>query len=477
MTIRSRALPLLLLTTALSGCLVGPHYQRPTAPMTPTFKEAAGWAPATPSDAADRKDWWTVFNDPTLNELETRVTVSNQTLAAAEAAYRQARALVAQDRAALLPTVNLGASASAARSGGAPVVVGGVVTNPATVRTTYQPSIGATWAPDIWGAVRRTVEAARANAQASAATLANARLSAQTELAVDYVQLRQYDEQARLLGATADAYGRTLKITQNRYAAGVAGKSDVLTAQSQYQSAQANLINIGQFRARTEHAIAILVGQAPASLTLPSAAWALVLPAIPAAVPSTLLQRRPDIAGQERLVAAANAQIGVQTAAYFPTLSLSGQGGFSSNELGNLISTSSSFWSVGASLAETVLDFGARKARVAQARAAHDQAVANYRQTVLVALGQVEDNLAAQRILGAEESLTRAAAESASQGETIARNQYAAGAVDFTSVVIAEATANAARNTQLGVEAQRLTTAIVLIEALGGGWTTTDLPR
>ena len=477
MTIRSRTLPLLLLTTALSGCLVGPHYQRPSTPMSPTFKEAAGWAPATPSDAADRKDWWTVFNDPTLNDLETRVTVSNQTLAAAEAAYRQARALVAQDRAALLPTVNLGASATAARSAGAPVAAGGVVSSPATVRTTYQPNIGATWAPDIWGAVRRTIEGASANAQASAATLANARLSAQTELAVDYVQLRQYDEQARLLAATAEAYGRTLTITQNRYAAGVAGKSEVLTAQSQHQSAQANLIAVGQSRARTEHAIAILIGQPPASLTLSPAPWSLSLPAIPAAVPSALLQRRPDIANQERLVAAANAQIGVQTAAYFPTLSLTGQGGFSSNALGNLISTSSSFWSVGASLAETVLDFGARQARVAQARAAYDLTVANYRQTVLTALGQVEDNLAAQRILGSQEALTRAAADSASQGETIARNQYAAGTVDFTSVVIAEATANAARNTELSVEAQRLTTAIDLIEALGGGWTTGDLPK
>ena len=287
MTVRAFALPLLLLTTALSGCLVGPQYQRPSAPMSPRFKEAAGWAPATPSDAADRKDWWTVFNDPTLNDLEARVTVSNQTLAAAEAAYRQARALVAQDRAALLPTVHLGASASSARSAGAAGVA------PATVRTTYQPSIGATWAPDVWGAVRRTVEGAKANAQASAATLANARLSAQTELAVDYVLLRQYDEQARLLAATADGYGRTLKITQNRYAAGVAGKSDLLTAQSQHQSAQANLINVGQLRARTEHAIAILVGQPPASLTLAPGSWSLTLPAVPAAVPSLFQSSLP----------------------------------------------------------------------------------------------------------------------------------------------------------------------------------------
>ena len=478
MTVFNRAALGLLAATALSGCLVGPRYQRPAAPTSPTFKEAAGWAPAAPSDAADRKDWWTVFNDPTLNDLEARVAVSNQTLAAAEAAYRQARALVAEDRAALFPTVSLGASASAARSAGANVTANGVPTNaPGVVRSTYQPSIGATWAPDIWGAVRRTVEGARANAQASAATVANARLSAQTELAVDYVQLREYDQQARLLTATAEAYGRTLKITQNKYNAGVAARSDVLTAQSQYQTAQANAINVAQQRAVMEHAIAILTGQAPAALSLPPAPWSLTLPAIPAALPSTLLQRRPDIANQERLMAAANAQIGVQTAAYFPTLSLTGQGGFSSSQLGNLFTASSSFWSVGASLAETVLDFGARKARVAQARAAYDQAVANYRQTVLVAFGQVEDNLSAQRILGTEEALTRAAADSASQGETITRNQYAAGTVDFTSVVISEATANAARNSQLAIEAQRLITAVDLIEALGGGWTTGDLPK
>ena len=472
----------LLASSALTGCLVGPRYQRPSPPMSPTFKEAArqagAWSPATPSDAADRKDWWTVFADPTLDDLEARVSVSNQTLAGAEAAYRQARALVAQDRAALFPTVSLGASASAARSGGSAFSTNGVTTPTAgTVRSTYQPSIGATWAPDIWGAVRRTVEGARADAQASAATLANAQLSAQTEMAVDYVQLREYDEQSRLFENTAKAYGRTLKIAQNKYNAGVVAKGDVLTAQSQYQSAEANVLVVARQRAVTEHAIAILAGQTPESLTLPVAPWNLALPRIPATVPSALLQRRPDIANGERLMAAANARVGVQTAAYYPNLSLTSQGGLSSSSLGNLFAASSSFWSVGASLAETVLDFGARRARVAQARAAYDQAVANYRQTVLTAFGQVEDNLSAQRILATEEALTKAAADSATQGETITRNQYAAGTIDFTSVAVAETNANNARNTQLSVQAQRLTAAIDLIEALGGGWTTDDLPK
>ncbi len=460
---RLQALWPLLAIASLNACMVGPTYHRSAAPTSASFKEAEGWAPANPSDAADRKDWWTVLGDPTLNELEAKVNISNQTLAAAEAAYRQAHGLVAQDRAALFPTISLDASANAAKSGGG-------------ARTTYQPSIGGSWAPDIWGAVRRTIQQAKANAQASAATLASARLSAQTEMAVDYIQLRQYDEERRLLDANATALGRTLTITQNKYNAGVAGKSDVLNAQSQYQSAQAALTDLAQLRARSEHAIAILAGEAPAALTLAPTPWTLRLPEIPTAAPSTLLERRPDIASAERTAAAASAQIGVQTAAYFPTLTLTGQGGYASSQLSQLFNASTSFWSVGASAAETLLDAGARHAKVAQAQAAYDQAVANYRQTVLTAFGQVEDNLAAQRVLAAEQAMRKAAADSASAAETIARNQYAAGTVDYTAVVIAQTTAINARNTELSIEAQRLTTAVDLIEALGGGWTASNLP-
>lgn len=447
----------------LNACMVGPTYHRPMTPMSPSFKEAEGWSLANPFDAADRKDWWTVFGDPTLNELEAKVNVSNQTLAGAEAAYRQAHALVAQDRAALFPTISLDASANAANSGGG-------------TRTTYQPSIGGSWALDIWGSVRRTIQEAKANAQASAATLAGARLSAHTEMAVDYIQLRQYDEERRLLEANATALGRSLTITQNKYNAGVAGQSDVLNAQSQYQSAQAELTDLVQQRARSEHAIAILAGEAPAVLTLPSTPWTLKLPDIPKATPSTLLQRRPDIASAERAAAAASAQIGVQTAAYFPALTLTGQGGYASSQLGQLFSASTSFWSVGASAAETLFDAGARRAKVTQARAAYDQAVANYRQTVLAAFRQVEDNLTAQRVLAAEQTMRKAAADSAGAAETIARNQYAAGMVDYTTVVIAQTTAINARNTELSIEAQSLTTAVDLIEALGGGWNASNLP-
>ncbi len=472
------ALSPVLLAGAVSACMVGPTYHRPPVTTPPAFKEAAGWAPATPSDAADRKDWWTVFGDPLLNDLEARVNISNQTLAADEAAYRQARALVAQDRAALFPTITLNAAATATKSGGGGTFVSNGVSSSGrsgAVSSTYEPSIGGTWAPDIWGAVRRTIQSAKASAQASAATLANARLSAQTELAVDYIQMRQLDEQTRLQSDTVDGYDRTVKIVTNKYHSGVAARSDLLTAQSQLDSARATLTDLEQQRAKLEHAIAILTGQPPATLTIAPTRWNLVLPAIPAQTPSVLLQRRPDIAQAERSAAAANAQIGVQVAAYFPTFSLSGQGGFESSQLGQLFNISNSFWSVGASGAETLFDAGLKRAKVAGARAAYDQAVATYRQTVLTAFGQVEDNYVAQQVLAREQAFTKAAADEASQAEIVARNEYQAGTVDFTSVVTAEVTANAARNTELTIEANRLVTAVDLIEALGGGWTDAEI--
>jgi NodT family efflux transporter outer membrane factor (OMF) lipoprotein len=471
-----------LLCAGLSACLVGPRYSRPSAPTPPAFKEAKGWVPATPSDAADRRDWWTVFGDQTLNTLEAKVVVSNQTLRADEAAYREARALVAQDRAALFPTLTLDASATRSYSGagGAAATSTGTGTGVyqgSGTRVTYEPTVGASWAPDVWGSVRRTIENARGAAQASAATLANATLSAQTELAVDYIGLRQLDEEKRILDETVAGYTRTVAIVQNKYAVGVAAQSDVLSAKSQLLSAQAQATDLAQQRARLEHAIAILAGEPPAALTLSPAPWSLTLPEIPAAAPSALLQRRPDIAAAERQAAAANALIGVQVAAFYPSLNLTGQGGYASSELGQLFNASSSFWSLGASAAETVFDAGARAAKVRGARAAYDQAVANYRQTVLTAFGQVEDNLAAQRVYGAEEVQLKAAADAAAANERVTRNEYAAGTVDFTTVVTAQATALTARNALLGVQADRLTTAVNLIEALGGGWTTAALPK
>jgi NodT family efflux transporter outer membrane factor (OMF) lipoprotein len=459
--------------------------------MTPAYKEAAGWVPARPSDAADRSDWWTVFNDPTLNALEARVEVSNQTLAAAEAAYRQAHALVAEDRAALFPVITGNGSANVSGDGGNSAAfnngtggtgtgTGGTGTGTSSTvsstRTTFQVSLGATWAPDIWGAVRRNVQSAKAAAQASAALVANARLSAQTELAADYFSARELDEQKRTLDATVAAYARTLAITQNKYRAGNVGRSDVLTAETQLESAKASNADLVQQRARMEHAIAILAGEAPAQLTLTPTPWVPVVPLIPATVPSTLLQRRPDIANAERSAASASAQIGVQVAAFFPTLDLTGQGGFAATNLGHLFSLSNGFWSLGANVAETIFDAGARAAKVRQARAAYDQAVANYRQIVLAAFGQVEDNLAAQRVYIAEEAYLAAADVAAAQNVTVSLNEYRAGTVDFTTVATAQVAALQAHNALIQMQANRLTTAVSLIEALGGGWTSTALP-
>jgi NodT family efflux transporter outer membrane factor (OMF) lipoprotein len=325
--------------------------------------------------------------------------------------------------------------------------------------------------------VRRNINSAKASAQASAALVANARLSAQTELAADYVSLRQLDESKRILDGTLTAYGRTLTVTQNKYAAGNAPRSDVLTARSQLESAQASDTDLIQQRARMEHAIAILTGAPPADLTLPSAAWALKLPVIPTEVPSLLLQRRPDIANSERTAAAASEQIGVQVAAFYPSLNLTGSGGFAAPNLGQLFNASNAFWSLGAQAAEIIFDAGARHAKVQQARAAYDEAVANYRQTVLTAFGQVEDNLAAQRVYAAEEAQLQRAADDTAANVGITLNEYQAGTVDFTTVAAAQVTALQAHNALVQMQANRLTTAVSLIEALGGGWTTASLPK
>ena len=469
----SRAVAILMCGGSLTGCLVGPNYSRPATPITPAFKESVDWSPATPSDAAERLDWWTAFGDPVLNDLEGRVAGANQTVAAAEGAYRQARAVVRIDRAALFPTVSATGSVSYSKSGGAGVIGGaadGVVGGAGGSGSSYRLGLGGSWAPDFFGATRRTIEGAQASAAASAGNLANARLVAQTELALDYVQLRQQDEEARILTATSAAYADTLRITQNKYNVGVVAKSDLLSARSQLATTQAQATDLVQSRARLEHAIAVLIGQAPATLTLAPGPWRLTLPEIPSDLPSTLLQRRPDIAAAERNVAAANAQIGVQTAAYYPSVTLTGSGDTAASQLGGLFSASSFFWSVGASAAETLLDFGARRGRVAEARAVYDQSVASYRQTVLTAFAQVEDDLAAQRVLGREQASRQQAATDAAATETIARNQYNAGQVDFTNVVVAQTNALNARTAELQIEATRLATAIDLIAALGGGW-------
>jgi NodT family efflux transporter outer membrane factor (OMF) lipoprotein len=476
----------LVALSALAACEVGPNYQRPATPTTPAFKEIEGWTAAQPSDAADKSDWWTVFNDPVLNDLEQRVNVSNQTLAAAEAAYRQARALVSEQRAALFPTVTVNGSANVSGGGGGGAAAGtgtgtgtgttGVSTGRGTQQS-YRLELGATWEPDLWGKIRRTIENAQANAQASAADLANARLSAQMEVAADYISLRQLDEEKRIDDDTVDAYAKTLTITQNKYQAGNAAKSDVLTAQSQLYSARANDTDLAQLRAKMEHAIAILTGRPPAEVSIAPAPWTLRPVDIPPGLPSTLLERRPDIAASERQAAAASANIGVAVSAYYPTLDLSGDAGTAASKIGSLFSAPTLFWALGSTAAETIFDAGARHAQVQAARAAFDEATANYRQTVLTAFGQVEDNLAAQRVLAAEQGDRQAAMDASDQALKIVQNEYKAGTVDYTSVVVAEATALSAHNTELSIEASRLTTTVDLIAALGGGWTVAGDPN
>lgn len=469
----------LLIPLLAAGCLVGPNYRRPSTPMTPAYKEAAGWAPVQPSDAADQIDWWTAFGDPVLDNLEARIEASNQSLAAAEAAYREAHALVAEDRAALFPTLTANGSANVSGGGGrnsGNSVSGGTTTGSGT-HAVYQVSLGASWVPDLWGAVRRNIRSAKANAQASAALVAAARLTAETELAADYISLRELDQEKRDFDANIAAYRRTLTIVTNKYAAGNAPRSDVLSAQSQLASAQAADTDLIQQRARMEHAIAILVGEAPAQLALPPGPWSLTPPAIPAGVPSTLLQRRPDIANAERTAASRSELIGVAVAAFFPTLSLTGDGGFSAANIGKLFNVSSSFWSLGAQVAETIFNGGARSARVREAKAAYDQAVANYRQTVLTAFGQVEDNLAAQKVFLTEEGQLRAARDDAQASLTITLNEYRAGTVDYTTVDTAQVAADQSENALVQMQANRLTTAVSLIEALGGGFTTAALPK
>ena len=475
-------------TVLMSGCLVGPNYARPPVRTTPQFKEAEGWIKAQPADAAPRGDWWTVFNDPVLNDLEQKVVISNQNIAAAEAAYRQAHAIVAEDRAQLFPTVTGNASVTHSSTGsGSTVIPGGTVggstgtggtgtTVFSNARTSYQIGLGASWAPDLWGKIRRTIEGSRASAQASAADLANARLSAQSELAIDYVQLRADDELKRLTDITVEGYRRSLTITTNQYNAGIAAKSDLLNAQTQLANAEAQATDYVRQRQQMEHAIAVLAGMAPAELTIAPTTWNLAPPEVPVEVPSVLLLRRPDVAAAERQAANANAQIGVQEAAYYPSLNLTGQGGFGGSNLTSLFNASNLFWSVGASAAETILDFGARKARVQQARAAYDQAVAQYRQTVLTAFQQVEDQLAAERVLAQETPLRAQASQAADASERISLNQYRAGTTTYLTVVVTQAAALQARTALITNQSNRIVASLDLITALGGGWSNTQLP-
>jgi NodT family efflux transporter outer membrane factor (OMF) lipoprotein len=460
-------------SVVLAACAVGPNYHRPPAANPQRFKEAEGWKPAEPREAASGTDWWSIYGDATLDELEKQIDISNQTLKASEAAWRQATALVSQARAGLFPTIGL--SALGTRSGGQggranAAQLGGTVA-PLTHPVNEFELVGnASWDIDIWGKIRRTIESDVANAQASEADLAAARLSAQATLATDYIELRVADEQKQLLDKTVEGYKRSLEITENQYHVGVVAKADVITAQTQLGGAQSQQIAVGVTRATLEHAIAVLIGKAPADFSLPPATLGATVPVVPAGIPTTLLERRPDIAAAERRMAAANAQVGVAIAAYFPDLTLTGTYGFASNMVSGLVHSSNNFWSVGGTVSDTLLDFGARPAQVRQARAAYDATVANYRQTVLTAFQQVEDELATLRILEQQIDVQEQTVKSADLSVQLTLNQYRAGTVAYTSVVTAQAIALGDAQTLLGIRQGRLVASVVLIQALGGGW-------
>ena len=446
---------LVLLTT---GCAVGPAYQRPTTPDVIAYKEAGDWVMAVPADALERGPWWQLFNDPVLNELVARVDVSNQNVAAAVAAYAQARALVAEQRAGFFPSVTLGGGASRAQSSG-------------TTRNNFQASLGAAWEPDVWGRLQSVANGAAATAAASAADLATARLSAQGELAVNYLSLRQQDAQKALLASALAGYGRALEIAQNRYNAGIVAKTDVLQAQTQLANARADEAGLQRTRAQLEHAIAVLVGQAPGNFAVPAVAiWQPSVPDVPVGVPSTLLQRRPDIAAAERRVASANAQIGVAKAAYYPSLSLNASVGAAASQVTELFSAPAALWSLGLSAAQVLFKGGALDARLDGAEAAHAQAVARYRQVVLSAFQNVEDQLTGARVLQTQQVLRAQASSAADQVEQQVLNRYNSGQVGYTEVITAQTTALNARRALVQASADRQTTAVALIQALGGGW-------
>ena len=454
----------------LSACAAGPDYIRPKMDVPATWKESGDWKPADPRPAASGLAWWQAWGDPVLDGLMADAQTANQNIRQAEAAYRQARALADADRAGLFPAIGLNAGAQRAR------------TNTAGVRTgdAFSAGLAASWEPDLWGSVRRTIESGDAGAQASADDLAAARLSIQTTLAQDYLQLRVADQQRDLYATTIEAYAKALKLTRAQHAAGITLQSDVALAESQLAQAQAAAVDLEATRAQLEHAIAVLSGRAPARFTLARASanqpLALRQPASPAGLPSELLEHRPDIAAAERRAAAANANIGVARSAYFPQLTLGANGGFGAAALGNLFDTPSRVWSLGAALAQTIFDGGLRRAHTAQAEAAYDVAVAQYKETVLAAFQQVEDDLALLRLLDQETALQDQAVRSSRQAEQLALNQYRAGTATYLAVVTAQTLSLTNQRTAVQLRGRLLAAGLSLVAATGGGWSAQDTP-
>ena len=457
------------------GCAVGPRYSRPTVPVPTTYKEVGNWKPAQPSEQNLGGNWWEIFQDPQLNALEQQINVSNQNLKAAEAQFRQARALLRYARADLYPTVTTAPAATRIHNSDNRPPRSGIFSG-----ITYNDFVfpfDLAYQADIWGRVRRSVESSRAQAQASAADLATVNLSIHADLALLYLQARSLDAQEQLLNSTVADFEQALQLTENRFHGGLASALDVQQAQTQLQTTRAQAIDVGVLRSQVEHAVATLVGQPASGFHLPPLPLTTPPPRIPVGLPSQLLERRPDIAGTERRVAAANAQIGIAKTAYFPTINLGASGGFESGTITTLISGPSILWSAGPAALMTLFDVGRRRALNEQAQATYDQTVANYRQTVLSGFQQVEDNISALRILEQEAATQDAAVGAARQSVTLATNRYKGGITSYLEVITAQSAALTNEVTAVNILGRRMAATVLLIQALGGGWNASELPR
>lgn len=458
----------------LAGCTVGPKYRQPALPAPPAYKESGNWHTAQPNDQELGGNWWKIFNDPLLNSLEAQINVNNQNLKAAEAQFRQARAVFQYYRSDKYPTVTGGASATRNRTSATRRF--GTANSNGITYSDFVLAFDLSFQIDAWGRVRRTIESAREQAQASAADVATVSLSMHADLALYYFQARSLDAEEQLLTRTVADYEKALELTQNRFHGGVATILDVQQAQTQLESTRAQAVDVGVLRAQYEHAVAVLIGKPPADFTLPAMPLSVAPPPIPVGLPSELLQRRPDIAAAERRVASANAQIGVAESAYYPSLNLGASGGFESGVITTLLSGPSILWSVGPSAVMTLFDGGRRHALTTEAQAAYDQTVANYRQTTLAAFQQVEDNLAAVRILEQEAQVQANATAAAQQALATSTRRYQGGVATYLEVLTAQNYALSNEVSSVNLLGRRMADTVLLIEALGGGWNDSQLP-